>query len=38
MDNESEIVQYDVKLMNASLLWNVQGMKLKLEYYNTSIN
>ena len=33
MDDESEIVQYDFKLMNGSLLWNVQEIKLKLKYY-----
>ena len=38
MDDESEIVQYDVKLMNEFLLENVQGMKLKLEYcYSTNV-
>ena len=33
-DDESEIAKYDVKLVNGYLLWNLQGMKLKLEYYH----
>ena len=37
MDDESEIVQYGVKLMNWSLPWNVQEIKLKLEYYYSTI-
>ena len=36
MDDDSEIVQYDVKLMTVSLLWNVPGIKLE-HYYGTNV-
>ena len=37
MDDESEIVQYDdIKVINGSLLWNVQVKKLKQEYYHST--
>ena len=37
MVDEREIVQYDVNLMNGSLLWNVQGTELK-HYYSTNLS
>ena len=37
MNDESEIAKYDVKLMNKSLLRNLQQMKLKLEHYYTTV-
>ena len=37
MNDESEIAKYDVKLINKSLLRNLQQMKLKLEHYYTTV-